>query len=435
MRGLALAAALTAAALLPGERLGLAVPVVAALMLAAAGVGLRVSALRLTFGVLALALAAQAALLDAAWVVALDLVAAWVLAGLAASGLSLAALVAPVLRLRDAPALAPQPSERQGTALRGIALGAVVVLPFLLLFLSADAAFAGFAGGLPLPSGASLAGRIAVLTLVLAAALGLGLAARRPVVGRLSSPARRFSFVEWAIPLALLDLLFVTFVAVQLAVLFGGHDRVLETADLTYAEYARSGFWQLLAATVLTFAIVGAALTLADVRDRRESLILRVLLGGLCALSLVVLASALHRLRLYEDAFGLTRPRLFAETVALWLGLLLLLVATAVWVRAVRQRLAPAAVLALSIGLLALSFSDPDRRVAERNVDRWRVTGQIDLGYLAGLSADAAPALLKLPAPERRLAVARIRTRVADADPWGSANRSRARTRELLLSG
>ena len=73
MRGFALAAALVGAAFLPGERLGVAVPVVAALMLAAAAAGLRISLLRLTLGLLACALAAQAALLDADWVVSLDL--------------------------------------------------------------------------------------------------------------------------------------------------------------------------------------------------------------------------------------------------------------------------------------------------------------------------------------------------------------------------
>src|SRR6186997_950015 len=122
MRGCAVAAALLAAATLPGERLGLAVPVVAALVLAAAGAALRVSALRVVLSVLALALAAQAALLDAAWVVALDLGAAWVLGSLAASGVSVDALTAPLSRLREAPALAPRPSERHEPALRGVLL-------------------------------------------------------------------------------------------------------------------------------------------------------------------------------------------------------------------------------------------------------------------------------------------------------------------------
>ncbi|MGH3072883.1 MAG: DUF4173 domain-containing protein [Gaiellaceae bacterium] len=434
MRGLALAAALAAAVVLPEGPLGIGVPIVAALMLTAVFVGRRMTALRLVLVLLALALTAQAALLDATWVVALDLVVAWVLASFAASDVALAALAAPVARLREAPALTPRVSERQGPALRGLALGGIVLLPFLLLFLSADAAFAGFAGDLPLPSGESLLGRAALLTSTLTATLGLGLAVRRPLTRRWTVTGRQLEFAEWAIPLALLDLLFAAFVTVQLTVLFGGHDQVLDTAGLTYAEYARSGFWQLLTAAGLTFAVVAATLALARPHDRRQTLLLRLLLGTLCALTLVVLVSALHRLRLYEDAFGLTRMRLLAETVALWLGVLLALLTAAVWFRRARTSLSRAIVLATSIGLLTFSLSDPDRRVADRNVERWRASGVVDLGYLAGLSADAVPALLDLPARQRQQAIAGIRERLAQGDPWGSANRSRARARDMLKS-
>ena len=110
MRNFALAAALVAAAFLPGERLGVAVPVVAALMLIAAAAGLRVSPLRLVLGLLALALAAQAAVLDAGWVVWLDLLTAWVLASLAAAGPALAAIAAPLRGLLLVPTVTPRPS-------------------------------------------------------------------------------------------------------------------------------------------------------------------------------------------------------------------------------------------------------------------------------------------------------------------------------------
>jgi hypothetical protein len=436
VRGFALAAAFVAAAFLPGQRLGVAVPAVAALMLLAASAAFRVSALRVVLGVLSLALAAQASLLDATWVLALDLAAAWVLASIAASGVALEALTAPALRLRHVPAIVPRPSEQQEPALRGVATGAAVVVPFLLLFLSADAAFAGFAGDLPLPSSASLPGRLALLALVLAAALGLGLAARHPLTEWEPFPGRRLSLAEWWIPLALLDALFVAFVAVQFAVLFGGNDQVLETAGLTYAEYARSGFWQLLAATALTFVVVGVVLAYADVRNTRDSLILRLLLGLLCTLALVVLVSALHRLRLYEDAFGLTRLRLLAETIALWLGAMLVLATGAVAPRAVLARVGTLAVVATAVGLLAFSLSSPDRRVADRNVARWRQTGMIDIDYLRTLSADAVPALVRLPLPERRRATVDLREQLRSGDPWGSANLSRTRARRLLgLSG
>ncbi len=74
-------------------------------------------------------------------------------------------------------------------------------------------------------------------------------------------------------------LLFGGFVAVQATVLFGGARHVLETAGLTSAEYARQGFWQLLAVTVLTLLVIGVVVRFA----RRESVVdrtwLRVLLG------------------------------------------------------------------------------------------------------------------------------------------------------------
>jgi hypothetical protein len=432
MRGLALAAALVASTFIPGQRLGIAVPVVAALLLASAGVALRVSPLRLVLGGLALALAAQAALLDATWVLVLDLTAAWVLASLAAGGVAVESLVAPALRLRLAPALAPRPSERQEPALRGVATGAVVLIPFVLLFLSADAAFAGFAGELPLPSGASLPGRLGLLVVVLAAGLGLGLVARHPLTQWESFPGRRLSFAEWWIPLALLDALFVAFVAVQVAVLFGGHDQVLQTEGLTYAEYARSGFWQLLAAAALTFLVIGVALAYADIRTRREAFVLRVLLGLLCGLTLVVLVSALQRMRLYEDTFGLTRLRLSVETIALWLGAMLVLAAAAVGFRAVLTRVGTLAVLATAAGLLAFSLSSPDRRIADRNVDRWHETGRLDIPYLGTLSADAAPAVVRLPVRERAQATQSIRKRLDDGDSWSSANLARSRARALL---
>ena len=369
MRGFALAAALVAAAFLPGERLGLAVPIVAALMVLAARAGLRVSLLRLVFGLLACALAAQAALLDAGWVVCLDLVAAWVLACLAAAGPALAAIVAPVRALGLVPAVTPRPSTRWAPVLRGSALGGFVLLPFGWLFLSADAAFAGLAGDLPLPSGGSLPGRIATLVLILSAALGLGLATR--LRGEPGEPRtlRRLSRAEWMIPLALLDALFLAFVIVQLTVLFGGHDRVLRTTGLTYAEYARSGFWQLLAVAAMTFAVIGAVWTLATVRTPRDGVIVRVLLGALVCLTLVIVVSAFHRLRLYEDAFGLTRLRLLTETTALWLGCMLVLVGAAGALAAVRARLAPAAVLAhdsRSARILGGKPRSPDRRAQHR---------------------------------------------------------------------
>ena len=430
MRAAAVAAAAAAALLLPGEPLGVGVVLVALLVAAAVAAAIdRPTVDLVIFGAAALTLAAVPALRDAGWVVAIDLTGSWLLASVAVTGPALAAAVAPLARLHEAPALTPPMPRGLAPGFRGAVLGGLVALPFGVLFWSADAAFAELLGRVPAPSLAGLPGRVVAFVLVLLAALGLALAARRPVRARPRRPRQRLGVWEWAIPLALLDALFLAFVVVQLAVLFGGRDHVLRTAGLTYAEYARQGFWQLLAAGALTLAVIAAATVVADARSRRDARLLRLLLGILCALAVVVVVSALHRLRLYEDAFGLTRLRLGAEAFSLWLGALFgLLIVAGTSVRLLGQL--PRAVLAgTAAALIAFTLANPDGLIASKNVERWRETGRLDVAYLQTLSADAAPVLAGLPPTLRDEALAPLVARLAGDGPWSSANLSRHRAR------
>jgi hypothetical protein len=438
--GLAVAAAFFAGALLPRHPLGVAVPLVAAVVVVAvmASSAVPPSAHSLAFGAISFALAATPALRDAGWVVAIDLVAAFMLASLAVAGGAGAAelavgSVAALLRLGDVRALAsdlePEPGSlrRAAPAGRGFALGAVVVLPFGVLFWTGDRAFAELGSSVPLPDTSSWPSRTAVFGLVLAAATGLVLAAHRPPGAPRVESQAGFATAEWAIPLALLDLLFLAFVFVQLTVLFGGNDHVLQTAGLTYAEYARQGFAQLLAAAALTLIVVAVAVRCA----KGSAILLRALLGILCALTLVVVASALRRLDLYEDAFGFTRLRLAASAAGLWLGGVFCLVLVAGVTRHARW-LPRTAVAYSALGVLAFTLANPDGLVADRNIDRWQKTGKLDLGYVGSLSADAVSALVRLPSSLRDQALARQRDRLARPEPWSAANLARRRARRAL---
>jgi hypothetical protein len=260
-------------------------------------------------------------------------------------------------------------------ALRGGAIAAGLLIVFVPLLLSADAAFAQLVGGV-LPAGVELPGARVAVALLIAGAGGALLDAGTRVAGGARGPRLRLARVEWAVPLAALIVLLAAFVATQLATLFGGNRHVLETAGLTYAEYARSGFAQMLAVAALALAVVAAARRWAGEGGR----LLRALLAALCILTLVVIGSALHRLGLYEHAYGLTRLRITADAILLWLAALFVLVLLNGGVRA-------AAALS-GAALLLFALSNPDRRIAERNGDP---------AYLRGLSADALPALGRDP--------------------------------------
>jgi hypothetical protein len=190
--------------------------------------------------------------------------------------------------------------------------------------------------------------------------------------------------------------LFAAFVAVQLAVLFGGHDHVLRTAGLSYAEYAHQGYGQLMAASVLTLAVIAGARRWARTAARADERLLRALLAALCVLCFVVLASALKRLGLYEQAYGSTRLRLLAGANILWLGAVLVLVLAGL-AKGRADGLPRALVVVSALGAIAFSLANPDGRIASRNVERHAGTGRLDLAYLGSLSPDAAPAVAELP--------------------------------------
>ena len=161
---------------------------------------------------------------------------------------------------------------------------------------------------------------------------------------------------------------------------------------------------------------------------------LRALLAALCGLTLVLLASALHRLDLYESAFGLTRLRLTGEAFAWGLAGFFALIVVAGVVPIVHRNFARTAIAAAAVGLLAFSLSNPDGTIARHNIERWRDTGNIDVSYLQTLSADAAPAIATLPPDLRDVALDPLADRLAEGDGWGSLNLSRHRARDVLAA-
>ncbi|GAA2685029.1 MULTISPECIES: DUF4153 domain-containing protein [Actinosynnema] len=394
----ALVAGVVAAVVVPYESHGVGWPVAAFAVLALVG------RVRPGWAALSVLLASVAAFRASDWLFALCLVTGLVTASIAvtggrtARGLLWASVAVPATAPTALSWGARGVSARAtGGWLRPVALTCAVLLVFLPLLVSADEAFADLVLGAVLRSDTPIG-----VTAVLGAAAGAGVLAAhrlRAVPNTFDAPlapapavARR----DWALPVGALVALFAAFVAVQLRTLFGGDRHVQVTADLTYADYARGGFGQLLVVTLLTLGVLGAVSRFAARATARDRLWLRALPGALCALTLVIVASAVHRMWLYQQAYGFTEQRVLALAAELWLGLVCLAVLAA----GVRLSAAwlPRAVVATAAGaVLALAVADPELLIAEANVARYEATGRIDRSYLATLSVDAAPALARLP--------------------------------------
>ncbi|MFB9360882.1 DUF4153 domain-containing protein [Actinoplanes nipponensis] len=384
----------------------------------------------------------------AGWLFFLCLCTAVLTAALAVAGgrslraMTVAVFLAPVATLRALPWIARGvAAARRGGGGRGlrvaatVAVSALLLLVFGALFSSADAAFAGLVGRAVPDVDAGTVTRwifvFGVASLVLGGAAYLR--AAPPDLTVLERPGRRrVARLEWAVPLTLLVLLFAVFVAVQLTVLFGGSAHVLDTEGLTYAEYARSGFWQLLVVTGLTLGVLAGAARWAPRETGADRVLIRTVLGALAALTLVVVASATHRMDVYADTYGLTRLRLLVMICELWLGLVYVLILAA-GLRLTGRWLPRAAVATAVLALLGLAGANPDRLIADHNVTRYEQTQRIDTLYLSELSADAVPALDRLSGVNRDCSLAPIAAGLrSDPDDWRGGNLGRHRARELL---
>jgi hypothetical protein len=316
--------------------------------------------------------------------------------------------------------------------LRTAGLSLIALTLFGGLFASGDAVFGTWADAvIPDIGWDTIVARTFVLTLVAGVVLtGAYLALNPPPVADLALPRSRRTVRpwEWAVPVGFVVALVAGFLAAQAAAMWGGHGYLQRTTGLTYAEYVHQGFGQLTTATFLTVVVVGLTLRVAGREARRDRVLLRVLLGGLCLLALAVVASALYRMSLYQEAYGYTVLRVFVDGFELWLGLVLVLLLIA-GIRLSGRWLARVALGAAATLALVFAAMNPDAWVAARNIDRFEAGSSLDTLYLSTLSADATPVLVdRLPAEVTRCMFGRRDEAKLQDDPleW-NLGRSRAR--------
>ena len=319
-------------------------------------------------------------------------------------------------RSRRRPEGGGSPGERRAIAIvRGLAIAAPLVVVFGALFASADAAFADLllrvvrldidpemvASHLVLFAGCAW----------LATGYLRGFLTRTeltPLRGiwrdgaRLTGVPERptLGITEVATVLAALDLLFLLFVVVQFRYLFGGDALVQVTPELTYADYARRGFFELVFAVVLVVPVLLAADWLLVRRQRGDDLVFRALAGAQVGLVFAITASALHRLRLYHASYGFTESRFYAMVLLIWIGMMLLWLAATV-LRGRRDRFACGALASGLLTVVLLFVINPDAIVARTNVARMTAgdtagdaAARFDVAYATSLSADAVPVLI-----------------------------------------
>lgn len=287
------------------------------------------------------------------------------------------------------------------TVLAGLAVTVPLLMIALLLLIQADSFFAMVVKNLFLTLvllfGSSVARMILGLFLV-PFLFGLLYTLRHPKRSEAKSVASpKADTLLLCVVLTVMDVLYVFFIAVQSAALFGGAGYLERVAGLTYAEYARSGFFQLVFVAVLNLTLVLVALQLAK-QEGGAWKVLRVLDSLLIVMSGIILGSAAYRMSLYVSVYGLSFKRFLTYWGMVMLGIFFAAALLKVWKK--DFYFFRVLFIVAIVGWLVLNFCNVDRLVARYNVSLYQQdrTAVIDLEYLAyDLSYDTLNVLEELP--------------------------------------
>ncbi len=202
---------------------------------------------------------------------------------------------------------------------------------------------------------------------------------------------RRWDPVIFITVTAAVDILYLFFVVIQFTYLFGRYGL---PEGFTYSEYARNGFSELVLVSLLNMGMLAITLTYTKIMNGFGDRIFRLLNSIMICCTFVMLCSAYYRMSLYEAAYGFTFLRIMTQAFMIFLFVLFVITMARVWndrVPLLKPYIA-AAVIAFTI----INYINVDAVIAQKNIERYRKTGIIDVHYFNSLSSSAIDELIEL---------------------------------------
>lgn len=298
--------------------------------------------------------------------------------------------------------------EKTGTIVSpkflGVLKGIIIAVPFLIIFSSllssADAVFKVYLDSLVnIKIDVDLAVlilrmfKIFILSFFFVGVFALALKGRKSeATVKMGRSQKIIGFTETATVLGLIELLFLSFIAIQFYYLFGGRDYVWGIDKyITYSEYARSGFYELMVTALISFLLIFCLDEFGKKESVRENKIFKILSGVLVSEIIIILLSSLSRLSLYIDGYGYTFQRFLAFVLLFWIGTLFILFLCKI-IADKKEGFFPAGAFSLSVILwIVINIINPDAFIAQKNIERIRAGKEPDISYLSSLSEDAVP--------------------------------------------
>ncbi len=235
--------------------------------------------------------------------------------------------------------------------------------------------------------------------------------------------------------------IYTIFALIQFKYLFAAAFSAISLPNgLTYAEYARRGFFELLFLSFINIGLILIVIYL--IRDKiynsnnTSGKIIKALMIYLCAITVLLLISSFYRMMLYNNEFGFTELRLLV-TIFLIFEAIGLIITFYYIIKPKFNILAFYSVICL-VFYLTINMINLDYIIARKNIDMYYEDKDLDVYYLYTLSSDAAPQMERLLSDKdsniKQAAndyFEKIKTQSAYTKDWQSFNLSRNRAMKI----
>ena len=166
--------------------------------------------------------------------------------------------------------------------------------------------------------------------------------------------------------------------------------------DLTFAAYARNGFFELCWVTAINTVMLILFNALIRKKEDERGAIQKLYSTLIALFTLVLIATALSKMVLYIGSYGLTQKRVYASWLMLLLAAVFIAVLLAQFIK--RIHLIPVAVALCVIFFALVALPDVDGMIASYNVDAYLSgeLGDVDVDTIADYGVSSVPALVEL---------------------------------------
>lgn len=189
-------------------------------------------------------------------------------------------------------------------------------------------------------------------------------------------------------------ILYVLFFVLQLKYFISAFTGVLPEA-YSYAEYARKGFFELSVIAVINLMILLLMNFLSKQSGELKPVLLKVYSVLIAVFTILLIATALSKMILYINNYGLTQLRVYTS----WFMLLLAVVNVLIIVKQFRFtfNFVKYAVMTFALFFGILSFSNVDGNIAKYNIKMYQAgyLNELDVYALCNLSDDALVYVIK----------------------------------------